>query len=334
MKILYLDLNCSGEFFESYSCNPKRYGGGGCFARWAKEILNENNNIFKIIAPKKCFQDIQSWENNDSCVAIDDLKIFEYIKSGYDITKIFNGLENFDIICTHNIFCRINKGNLKIPVVCWSPFGDCDYNDPSYNYSLCYNHESKQKYVHQPIKYIKIGKPIPSQFIKKNKEDFIFQCTQHSESFNSIEIAKNCLKYGVRGIFAGPIHDNYNLKDFIDDKLTFYLGEISEESKLDYTSRATLYSLYLTSDVPFNQSAIEANSLGTPILSSGKGWMNRYIKENINGYFYNGNNFLDIYSRSKEADGQKCWEASREFSSEKMIESFKQAFSEIINEFK
>jgi hypothetical protein len=73
MRILYFDLNCSGDFFESYSCNPKRYGGGGAFARWAKEILNKNNNIFKIIAPRQCFNELQDWENKNSCQPIDDV---------------------------------------------------------------------------------------------------------------------------------------------------------------------------------------------------------------------------------------------------------------------
>lgn len=334
MKILYFDLNCSGDFFESYSCNPKRYGGGGAFARWAKEILNKNNNIFKIIAPRQCFNELQSWENKDACYPIDDLNFFKIIKLGYPIDKLINGLSEFDIICSHDVSNFINKGDLKIPVVSWNPFGNAEISHPYNDYCLCYNHKTKKKYDHQPIKYIKIGKPIPKEFNNIEKKDFIFQCTHHCKDFNTNEVAKNCLKYGIKGYFAGPIHDNYNLMDFIDNKITFYLGEISEEEKLKYTKEARMYTLCLNCDIPFNLSAIEANSLGTPILASRRGWLKEYIKDGVNGFFYDGNNFLKMYNETKNFNQKECWESAKQYSIEEMIESFYNAFLEIKNEFK
>lgn len=333
MKILYIDLNCSGNFFESYSCHPKRYGGGGVFARWAKEKLNNDGNIFSIVAPRQCFNDLQEWENKRACIPIDDLSVFNYIKSGHPIDKIFD-LNGFDIICTHNILDPINKGKLNIPVVSWSPFGDCKAVHPCYNYSLCYNHTVKiPNYSHQKIKPIIIGKPIPKEFKVCNKENFIFQCTQHCEDFNTIEIAKNCLEFGIKGIFAGPIHDNYPLKDYIDNKITFYLGEIDEETKLSLTSRAQMYTLVLKSNVPFNQSAIEANSLGTPILASDKGWFSTYVQEGVNGYIFNGNNFLENYNKAVNVQQINCYNLAKKYSMEEMIDSYCKSFKEILKEW-
>jgi len=153
-----------------------------------------------------------------------------------------------------------------------------------------------------------------------------------AQRYINIDIAKECIKYGIKGIFAGPIRD-YPLLDYIDNKNTFYVGILSEEDKLNYTKKAKLYTLPLKWEVAFNQSAIEAGGLGTPILATKKGWFNEYIKENINGFFYDGTNFLECYQKSDKIDQRLCWESAKEFSIENMINSFYKAFNEIKNEW-
>ena len=48
---------------------------------------------------------------------------------------------------------------------------------------------------------------------------------------SSIEIAKECIKYKIKGIFAGTIGKDYELMDYIDNINTFFLGEISDNEK-------------------------------------------------------------------------------------------------------
>lgn len=243
------------------------------------------------------------------------------------------GINDYDLILhghTHFTFNRTNK--LKIPVVHWAGFGgDCGH--PGNDYILLYRKVFKPEYG-EKHKYVKIGKAVPEQLIEYNLRDGVFQCTQHSDTFDTISIAKECIKYKVKGYFAGPIRDGYNLMDYIDNENTFYLGLISEQDKLEYTRKARLYSLPLTWDVVFNQSAIEANGLGTPLLTRRVGWFNEYVKEGENGFFYDGENFLDIYNKAGIISQAKCWESAKEFSIEEMTRTFYQAFNEIKNEWK
>jgi hypothetical protein len=147
---------------------------------------------------------------------------------------------------------------------------------------------------------------------------------------NSIEIAKNCLKYGIKGYFGGPVHGNYPLLDYIDNIYTFYVGVLSEEEKLDYTRRSRLYPILADWDVVFNQSALEANGEGTPILVAKRGWFNGYLKEGVNGYFYS-DNFIEVYQKSLEIDQEKCNIEAQKYSIFPMINSFLKTFNEILN---
>lgn len=69
-----------------------------------------------------------------------------------------------------------------------------------------------------------LGKELPSFFIEREKEDYIFQCTRHDAAFNTIPVADFCNIYGIKGIFAGSCDYSYDLLSHIDNVHTFYLG--------------------------------------------------------------------------------------------------------------
>ncbi len=45
MKIAYFELGVA-DFYEDYSINTKGYGGGLCFAKYAKQSFNNENDTF------------------------------------------------------------------------------------------------------------------------------------------------------------------------------------------------------------------------------------------------------------------------------------------------
>lgn len=325
IKIAYFDLGIT-DFFEDYSINPKNYGGGPCFARYAKELLNNSNYSFYIFGQQENFQNLQENENKKVCISLSK-NVLDLIKSGYPPALIIPELQSFDIIIHHHDCLWINPQYSKAKSIHWSLSGRADGGHPYNHYDLLYDHNQLPAWSGQKIKYIQIGKYIPD-FKPNKKEDFIFTCTRHDESMNSMEVAKNCIKHGIKGYFGGPIHNNYPLMDYIDDKNTFYLGLLTEEEKLNYTRRARLYPILANWDVVFNQSALEANGEGTPLLVTKRGWFNCYIKDNINGYFYN-DNFIESYEKSFEINQEKCNNKAHEFGIEPMINSFIKSFKEI-----
>ena len=329
MKIAYFDLGIT-NFFEDYSINPKGYGGGPCFARWAKEVLNKDGNTFIIIGQDGNFKNLGPNENTKACFSFPKSHL-DLIKNGYPVDNVIQGLQDFDILIHHHDCLHINKGNLKAKSIHWSLSGRSDGGHPLNDCDLLYDASQKINWASQKIKYVQIGKSIPN-FKFNQKEDFIFTCTRHDESMNSIEVAKNCIKYNIKGYFAGPIHNQYPLQKYIDNKNTFYLGILTEEEKLDYTKRSRLYPILANWDVVFNQSALEANGEGTPLLTTRRGWFNSYIKENENGFFYDGDNFLDKFEESLKIDQEKCNKSAQEFGIHPMINSFIKSFKEILKD--
>ena len=323
LKIACFDL---GYAEEDYAItNAKKYGGGAVVGRYFKQLDN-----FHLFASEKSFENLDENDRKENCFILPQ-KAMDYLKQGYPIDNLISNINDYDIILHgHTHFSFTKTINLKKPIVHWAGFGgDCGH--PSNNYILLYR-ESFAPHYGEKHKYVKIGKDVPKDFEKNDERDGVFQCTQHVQVFDTISIAKECIKYGIKGYFAGPIRD-YPLMDFIDNKNTFYLGILSEQDKLNYTKKANLYTLPLTWDVAFNQSAIEANGLGTPILTRKVGWFNEYVKDGVNGFFYNDNNFIDIYNKAKNIDQKACWLSAKEYSIEEMIKTFYKSFNEIHHEW-
>lgn len=329
MKILYLELKAT-DFYEDYSCNPKYYGGGPCFARWAKELMNDSLNEFWIVGPKESFRNLKNTERRDRCIGLDN-DALSSIRNGISILNFLEA-NSFDIICHHHTCMSINKNNIVPPVVHWSGFGRGDAGHPNNDYILLYTPGGKPVFG-EKYKYIKIGKPVPKEFVNIEKEDFIFQCSRHDDHMNTNEVVDLCNNHKVRGYFAGPIHNNYPILSHIDNKHTFYIGSISEEIKLEFTKRARMTTYLHNWDTVFNQSVIESWGVGTPILANNRGFFSSVLKDGVNGYFFNGQNFLDIYNNIHKINQKACWESAKNYSVEEMIESFKRAFEEIVSEW-
>src|SRR4051812_44809222 len=103
MKIAYLDLNYE-DFSEDYALNPKAYGGGACFARFAKQSLNGNGNSFTIFANPNSFSSLSDADNKSACVPLLWDKR-NSIRNYQKVSEIIPNAQEYDLFVHH--FCGI-----------------------------------------------------------------------------------------------------------------------------------------------------------------------------------------------------------------------------------
>lgn len=330
-KILYLDISPqTNDFKENYSINGSSYGGGAVIGRWAKEMLN-----FDILAEKECFNEVSKTERLDRCKVI-SRKDLDRIILGQPLIKIFPESINYDIILASNVGTFINlKGNNKSKLATWVS-GFLEAIHPEYEHLFCYNSYQYPKISNKNINLYKIqlGKKIEPWNGDFDKKDYIFQCNRQCELFNSALIARSCRVAKIRGIFAGKIEKGYEEAFFseIDNKYTFYIGNISENLKNQYNKEARLSTYLHNWPTPFSLSAIESLSFGTPVASTGFGFWSSLIKEGINGFYTDDNNSLvKAYEKSFDIKQKDCYDSVSHFNIENMIKSIELACLGVLN---
>jgi hypothetical protein len=329
MKICYLDLQINNPP-EDYAINAQRYGGGACFARYAKKLLNNGQDEFYIYGSKANFENLGNNENNDKCFVLNDIAL-SYLRAGAPVKSWIPESINFDIIIFHHDCFTLNVEGLKAKLVHWALMGDGRANHPNTPYTLLYN--PGEKAVHGKSFSIVIGKYVPEKFTQFQKNNYIFQCSRHDEHMNSIEVAKFCLRNKIKGIFAGPILKGYPLMDYIDNNWTNYIGLISEYDKTRYLMQATATTYLHTWNTAFNLSAVESLAYGTPIITSKRGCFNYLTLEGENGFFWSPeSNLLELYLKCQTLDQEKVWKSAQRFSHTAMVNSFYKAFQEILKD--
>lgn len=325
MKIAYFDLH-KNDIHEDYSINPKRYGGAATFARYAKQVLNNEKNEFKIFAMPESFSSYTVLDiKNHQTLSQEEINL---INNFYPVAAIFPELKEFDVLMFHHDSFTLNKAGTKAKNVYW-PLVSNSSCHPNNDLLLLYSKNLKCFYSpeYTKVDLFKIGVNVDKDFIERNKEKMIFQCTQHVDTFGSIEVAKECLKFKYKCYFAGPIFNDYRLLDYIDNRSTFYLGQISQEEKINFYERATFSTFLHKHETPFNLSLIEGLNHGVIPICSKNTFFKSLIKEGQNGYFYN-NNFNDIINQTNLKQMQaNCFNTALSFSKEEMISSFTKAIN-------
>lgn len=327
MRVAYIDLKVNNPP-ETYSVHPTRYGGGGVVARYAKELLNKRDT-FHIFASPDCFDDLTDQDNRAACFPIEDWKLAS-MRSGAPIKQFIPNADSYDVFLFHHDCMTLNMAGLKAPLVHWALMGDGRANHPNTPYSLLYlRHE---RAVYGKTLYVTLGKPQPP-FVPVKKEDYLFQCTRHDPHMNSIEAAKFCLEHKVKGYFAGPIHQGYPLMDYIDNEHTFYMGMISEQDKLSCLQKARLCPLLFQWDCPFNQSAIEALSCGTPLVVNPRGFLKELVRNGENGLYHTGN-LKDAWDRALSLSPAMCHASVSKYSETNMVASFRAALDVVLADWR
>ncbi len=335
MRVAYFDLGLSKE---DYSINPRKYGGGAVVGRYLKE---EKDIEFHVFAPQEAFANVGKDEAHWRCHGV-PTNILEALQRGLPLdAPMGQAIHGFDLVLHGHTCLSLNRGTYRGAMCHWSGF-DGKAGNPGNDYVLLYDDSFRPQFGER-AKYVRIGKPVPETFTPSIKEDFVFSCCRHDDHMNGIELAKQCLQYGIKGVFAGPIHGAYRLMDYIDNKTTFYLGEIDEQTKLDYCRRARLFSILFAWEPPFSQSIIEAQGQGTPIYVNRRGpFLKTYLKEAVNGFAAEYEAFgglrettlEDAFNRASDIDQQACWAAARCYDTSVMVTSFKRAFTEIVAEWR
>ncbi len=329
MRVAYFDLGFSHE---QYGLQPTRYGGGAVAARYLKEDPEVDFHVF---APEEAFDNVGPTERVDRCVGMSS-EMCQAFQRGLALDRVFCGdrFASFDLILHPHTCATLNRGALKGPIVHFCGF-DGSAGHPGNDYVLLYDPSFRAQFGER-AKYVRIGKPVPPTFAPSTKEPFVFQCSRHDDHMNSIEVAKQCLQYGIKGVFAGPIHGTYPLMDYIDGVTTVYLGEIDEATKLDYYRRARLVALcHAWPTMPFNQSIIEAQGQGTPIWANRSGpFLTTYLYPEVNGFDSNERTLREAFDLAPVIDQHRCWQHARAYDTSVMVASFKQAFNEIVAEWR
>lgn len=330
IKVAYFDL---GHSREQYGLVPTRYGGGGVAARFLKQ---EQDIEFHIFARDFAFDNLGPEDKTNFCHIISE-EAASYLKSYHPLDRLGTSgyrWDYFDIILHPHTCESMNRGGLKIPLVHFCGFSGTGTH-PGNDYVLLYDDSFRSIYSNVKEKYVRIGKPVPKIYTPHPKADYIFQCTRQDDNMNSIEVAKLCQRFSIRGYFAGPIHSNYPILDYIDNKVTFYLGEIDENTKLSYCRHARLFTLPLQWDAPFSQSVIEAQSEGTPLWAYRRGpFLKKYLIPDLNGFDAFEVDFLQAFNRADRIKGKDCWLAAKEYDVSVMVNSFKKALNEIVEEWR
>lgn len=324
MKVAYFDFCLNTTIYEDYSLYPNRYGAGRIFVSYLKQMKD-----FHIFANSRCFNNLGKYDNKDNCHVVTDEQIYRILNGGENVCQVVPELNDFDIFFHRETAYYFNTGDLK--QIVWSA-GYQEIINERHIHLLLYNDYQYPLIMNPNTNIIKfqLGKELPSFFMEREKEDYIFQCTRHDPAFNTIAVADFCNIYGVKGIFAGPCY-TYDLMSHIDNVHTFYLGEISEAKKLELTSKARLYTFLHNWNTPFNISALESLSLGTPIVSTHMGFWPSLVQPGVNGFFAtNENDLMYAWENAPKLRQSDCYLSALPYNHLSMINSVTEALKKCL----
>lgn len=325
MRIAYFDV---WDHYEDYSVNPKRYGSAACFARYAKEYLNNETDSFVLICNERNIVGLEDFENKRMCMGLSN-KQCDALRQGIPIHKIVTQIEKSDVFLQHNPFARINLQGLEsIPVAFWGTQSQVGEHVPPIRHTFFYNpNQVPEGYSYR----VKIGPFVPDEFKQiRERGDFIYQCGSICTRNNQIYVAEWCRKNNVMGVFAGPIELNYPFLDLVDNHVINYVGEISMERSRKLFSAARLVTLCQTETMPFSLTAVEALAMGTPVCAPNKGAFSYLLQHGTNGFFWDGNNLSEAWEWSKFANPIQCWMSAKPYSHNEMIKSFRTALGQVV----
>lgn len=330
MKIAYLDLN-DDDFFEDYSYNPKNYGGGRIIAA---AILEKKEN-FHIFGNSKCFDNVKENKKNQCFnLSSEDRK---KLKNNFPIKKIIDNISDYDIIFHHISHVSINRdGCEKTKEVVW-PIGWRETVNPKVKYILAFDRKFQETQYPSESKVfdIVIGPKFPEidDLKKYEKEDFIFQCSRHCATYQSIAIAQLCNKYNIKCYFAGPIDSQYPFLNHIDNKNTFYLGIISDGIKKEFLKKSIANIQIQNYPISATLAGKEAAAYGNLIMATKIGGWNDFIVSGENGFFINDEqDFINSWNKRNEIKPENCYKIASKHSEEMMIETTIENLKKILND--
>lgn len=330
MNIAYLDLNYP-DHFEDYSYMPKKYGGGRIVAAAFLNQSPTSDIKFYVHADERSFSSVAA-DSKKFCVNL-SWEQRKAIRDGKAVKDVIPFAEMYDLFFHASTNIHLNLEGLKAKQVVWS-IGWSETVNPANEHLICFDFKHQQPLTSSTTHklYHAVIGPNVEPFQEYEKQDFIFQCTRHTGCFQSMLVAQFALKHRIQTIFAGPIEHGYPLMDYIDNKVTFYLGEISQEEKIRYNKLAKFHTQLQNYPTCATLSAKESLSYGTPIIAMPIGGWPDFIKQGVNGFIIQSEQqFLDAWNSRDKIKQKDCYDTASEHSEAKMIEQFTEAFKKVVN---
>lgn len=273
----------------------------------------------------------------------------------YHLGMAFSQVEGFNIVHNHDSFCGIPFcGLCPIPSLTTihnsmtlSP-GDKIYAAgdlrirlfkayPSNNYVAI--SENQRKAVPAGRVYRVYNAIAYQDFpFSPDKEDFflwIGKIWPGKGLHSAIEVARRAdLKLRIAGR-PHPSHLEYfqNLMERVDGQKIQYLGEVSDEERLDLYKRARALLFPIQWDEPFGLVMVEAMACGTPVLAFGRGSVPEIIDDGRTGFVVSEvEEMMEAVKKVDSLDPRVCrkW-VEEHFSAEVMIKAYEEVYQNIMN---
>jgi glycosyltransferase involved in cell wall biosynthesis len=320
-NIAYLDVN--DELVEDVSMSPSKYGGG----RVVSASFLDTFDNFHIYANEKCFENVREDKKSQCFVLSDEDR--KYLRNGENLLDVISiYMSDYDLILHH--FSNINI-NIGVPTLVW-PVGYSEPIHPLNKHIALFdkNNQSPRFFSNDHVIYDVVIGPRMPEFQEYKKEDFIFCCGRLTPTYQSIQIAQLARKYEIPVVFSGPIDRDYPFLDYLSDYAS-YLGVIDHATKMEYNRRAKMTAQLMNYPISVTLSMKEAAAVGVGCLATPVGQYRSWLKEGVNGYFVRSEqDFVSGWEKRDLLLQKNCYNNVLQFSENKMIEMFLQAFEAII----
>jgi glycosyltransferase involved in cell wall biosynthesis len=172
----------------------------------------------------------------------------------------------------------------------------------------------------------------------EKKEDYLIhvgRVTPEKGTALAIQIAK-AAKHRLFLFGALPHAGDYwtkNVEPEVDDKQIVYRGQVSRPVLFDYLSRAKAFIFPIQWEEPFGLVLIEAMACGTPIIALRRGAVPEVVVDGKTGFIVDSLEEMEAaLAKVGTIDPQACRDhVEKNFSIEKMVDSYEQAYSDILD---
>lgn len=304
--------------------------------------------LFPVVdkAPGLSVESMQTFSNNmeylfNMCMAIEKEKEFDLIHwhFGMDIAPIM--LKSFtqtpSVVTIHNHF---SPGYMKAIDNILEY-----YKDTKYFVSISDAHRE-----HFPFEFIGTvynGINVEDYDFNKTPQKYLVWLGRFIREKGADVAIQAALKLGLPIKLAAPEDSNeYFLKEvkpFLGEKNVEYVGEVDFKGKNELLKNAFALLSPISWDEPFGLVVPEANACGTPVVAYARGAMSEIIKEGMNGFTAQPDDFESLVSKidqivkMDEATYLKLRESCRStalerFTIGKMVDGYEKVYQKIIEE--
>ncbi len=278
------------------------------------------------------------YESDPSC----DPKVLECLH----ISHLMENADDFDIIHNHFDFLPLTYSRLiKTPMITTIHGFSTSRIIPvykKYDASVAYIAISNSN-KHKDLTYLAtIYHGVdPALFtFRKSKDDYLLYFGRiHPEKglHAAIEIAKETgYTLKIAGLIQDTEYYNKEIAHKINGMDVQYLGNVGSEARDNLLggAKALLHPIYF--EEPFGLSVLEAMMCGTPVIAFKRGSMPELIKDGSTGFLVQDvDSAIKAVHKLEEIDPLHCRQhAERNFSLEKMICSYIDAYEQVIENFK